>query len=298
MKKYSDKTRNFIISHSLGMKRLKTLLSLTLSLILALFAMMGHFWEVRNSDASEIAFLFFLILTPSFCLTFNYFLTLISKGLREFAQDRGFTLKTVGVVTFIVWLLMVIFFAQEVDCCAGVRAQDKALEYLIGTAFASLIIGVFLYSMAKWVLAGFKNDKIRCAIKTNFKNHKTDELVLALFQANGFLAQKKASEETNVGSVIFLYNKNQNSKEPQLREVIKINETTVGDKEYQELKDLMKSSEASYGLLISWGGFCKSVEYKARENPNIRLWTLDILAEKIQENYQKFPVEIQKKITF
>jgi restriction system protein len=65
----------------------------------------------------------------------------------------------------------------------------------------------------------------------------------------------------------------------------------------RELKGIMKDFGAEQGLLVSWGGFKRSVLSEARRAFfEIRLWDAGNLVEEVQQHYDQFPEGLKAEL--
>jgi restriction system protein len=59
----------------------------------------------------------------------------------------------------------------------------------------------------------------------------------------------------------------------------------------------MQTFKAEQGLLVSWGGFTKTVENESRLSFfSVRLWDASDLVEEVLRNYDKLPEELQTEL--
>jgi restriction system protein len=65
----------------------------------------------------------------------------------------------------------------------------------------------------------------------------------------------------------------------------------------RELQGVVRSFGADHGLFVSWGGFRSSVINEARRLYfEIRLWDGGDLVERVLENYDRLPDEVQAEL--
>lgn len=139
-------------------------------------------------------------------------------------------------------------------------------------------------------------NQISDIISMKFKGHELATLVASILETMGF--QTKTSSPGEDGGVDITASTGPlGLREPSICVQVKSHESPVGPGIYRELKGTMQSIGATNGLLISWGGFKRSVEREARKDAfRIQLWGPQELMGKLLQNYDKIDPEIKTKI--
>ena len=137
---------------------------------------------------------------------------------------------------------------------------------------------------------------IRVHIEENFAGHDLADIVEAILGAQGFECLK--SEPGADGGVDILAGHGKMGFErPRLCVQVKSSSSPADVKVLRELAGTMKNFNAESGLLVSWGGFKKSVIDEARRSFfELRLWTAERLIEAIQTHYEDFPDDLKAEL--
>lgn len=146
-------------------------------------------------------------------------------------------------------------------------------------------------------LETISNDQIRNYMVHKFKGHGLPRLVAEILKAQGYHvtvsppgADGGADIVAGMGPLGF--------DSPRIVVQVKSGEGPIDSKAVNELQGVIKNFQADHGLFISWGGFKKSIGPKEQGKLffEIRFWDGDDLIQKIQENYEAFPKEIQAEL--
>ena len=123
-------------------------------------------------------------------------------------------------------------------------------------------------------------------ISRKFKNHRMEDLVAEVLEAQGFEVQRNPSKGRDGGVDILAGKGTMGFDEPLLAVQVKSGDTPVNFDDYSKLKGVLQDFGASHGLFVSWGGFNSNVEKSARKDSFlIRLWNAEDLVREIQDVY-------------
>lgn len=114
-------------------------------------------------------------------------------------------------------------------------------------------------------LEQYARDQIRDYIARKFKGHELAQLVGDVLRAQGYKVQI-SPEEPDGGVDIFAGYGPMGSDSPRLLVQVKSGDTPVDVKVVRELKGVMESFSAEYGLIVAWGGYKGSVPKEAARN--------------------------------
>lgn len=136
-------------------------------------------------------------------------------------------------------------------------------------------------------------DQIRSFINQQFAGHRLQDLVAAIFQVEGYATV--VSPPGKDGGVDILAGKGLlGLEEPRICVQVKATSTPSGIDVVNSLLGVVASYGASYGLIVSMGGFTQDARKKAKEQFfKIRLWDSNDLINAILRNYHKLSDEIQ-----
>ncbi len=85
--------------------------------------------------------------------------------------------------------------------------------------------------------------------------------------------------------------------EPQICVQVKSQDSPIEVSVYRELRDKTNRMNATHGLLVSWGGFKKTVFNEAKDDVfKIKLWESKEVIEELLRNYTNLPAEIKALI--
>lgn len=142
-------------------------------------------------------------------------------------------------------------------------------------------------------LADYATTLIRTHIGQKFAGHKLADLVNAVLEAQGY--QTAVADPGPDGGVDIIAGRGPMGFDPpRLCVQVKSSTLPLDVKVLRELKGVMKDFGADQGLLVSWGGFKRTVLNEARRAYfEIRLWDASNLVESIQTHYEKFSDELR-----
>lgn len=145
-------------------------------------------------------------------------------------------------------------------------------------------------------LEGFAQDQIMTYIGRKFKGHELSRLVTSVLEAQGY--KTKMSPPGADGGVDIIAGRGAMGFDtPKLCIQVKSSDSPVDVKVLRELQGVMKNFGAEQGLLVSWGGFKKTVTIEAgRLFFEIRLWDSGDLVEVLLENYEHLPDELKAEL--
>ena len=136
-------------------------------------------------------------------------------------------------------------------------------------------------------------NQLRDYIYRKFKGHKLADLVAGILKAQGLKSEVSTPGPDGAVDITassgFL-----GLSEPRICVQVKSQESPVGVTVYRELRDKTHKMNATHGLLVSWGGFKKTVYSEAKDDVfKIRLWGSTELIEELLRNYANLPTEIK-----
>lgn len=139
-------------------------------------------------------------------------------------------------------------------------------------------------------------DQIMRHMEQHFKGHDLSRLVDAVLQTEGYIT--KFSPPGPDGGVDILAGRGALGFEgPKLCVQVKSSQSSSDVNILRSLKGTMQTFKADQGLLVSWGGFTKSLENEARLSYfSVRLWDANDLLEAIFKNYDRLPQELQNEL--
>lgn len=145
-------------------------------------------------------------------------------------------------------------------------------------------------------LARIARDQIAQHIEREFKGHAMARLVAAVLTAQGYTVHV-SPEGPDSGIDILAAPGPLGFGHPRICVQVKSGKTPVDRPTLDQLIGAMSNVDAEQGLLVSWGGFKRSVE---REAPgqffHVRLWDSDALVEQLLANYEKLPDDVRAEI--
>ncbi len=145
-------------------------------------------------------------------------------------------------------------------------------------------------------LAEYARDQIRSFLAQRFKGHDLARLVDEILQTQGY--RTELSPAGPDGGVDIIAGKGPMGFEaPRLVVQVKSSDAPADVRVLRELQGVMKSFGADRGLLVSWGGFKRSVYEESRKLFfEIRLWDADDLIEALTESYERLPDDLQAEL--
>lgn len=139
-------------------------------------------------------------------------------------------------------------------------------------------------------------DEILQRVGARFRGHELERLVEAILQAQGF-STERAPEGADGGVDIVGGKGPLGLESPRICVQVKSSDEPADVGVLRELQGVLSSFGAEIGLIISWGGFKRSVEREARRHFfKTKLWDADDLLEAVLENYDHLPEDIKKDI--
>jgi len=139
-------------------------------------------------------------------------------------------------------------------------------------------------------------DQIRSFINQQFAGHRLQDLVSAIFEVEGYATV--VSPPGKDGGVDILAGKGiLGLEEPRICVQVKATSTPSGIDVVNSLLGVVASYRASYGLIVSLGGFTQDARKKAKEQFfKVRLWDSNDLINATLRNYHKLNDDIQASL--
>jgi restriction system protein len=145
-------------------------------------------------------------------------------------------------------------------------------------------------------IASLARDRVVQKIERDFKGHELARLTGAILAAQGY--EVEVSPPGPDGGVDVLAGRGGLGLEApricvQVKSGVTVSDVTV----FRGLQGAMSSFSADYGLLVSWGGFTRSLQQEARQHHfKIRLWDQGDLVDALFDVYDKLPEATQAKL--
>ncbi|WP_236633542.1 restriction endonuclease [Exiguobacterium sp. SH4S7] len=145
-------------------------------------------------------------------------------------------------------------------------------------------------------LEAIGRDQIRILIEREFAGHRLQDLVAAILKVEGF--QPVVSPPGKDGGVDILAGKGVlGLEEPRICVQVKATVSPAGIDVINSLLGVVASYGATYGLVVSLGGFTKDARNKAKEQFfKVRLWDSDDLIEALLRVYDELDEEMQASL--
>jgi len=139
-------------------------------------------------------------------------------------------------------------------------------------------------------------DLILKRIGQKFKGHELARLVEAVLKAQGYITSR--SEPGPDGGVDILAGSGPLGFDPpRICVQVKSSASPVGVEVLRALQGTIQSFKAEQGLLVSWGGFKRTVLEEARRNFfTVRLWDSGALLNEILKYYDQFPDDLKAEL--
>lgn len=139
-------------------------------------------------------------------------------------------------------------------------------------------------------------DQIRSFINQQFAGHRLQDLVAAIFEVEGYATV--VSPPGKDGGVDILAGKGLlGLEEPRICVQVKATSTPSGIDVVNSLLGVVASYGASYGLIVSMGGFTRDARKKAKEQFfKVRLWDSNDFINATLRNYHKLSDDIQASL--
>jgi restriction system protein len=142
----------------------------------------------------------------------------------------------------------------------------------------------------------YARDQIRNFIGRRFRGHELARLVTVLLEAQGH--QTRMSPPGADGGVDIVAGRGAlGFDHPRICVQVKSSDGPANVNVLRELQGVVKNFGADHGLFVSWGGFNRVVEREARTLYfEIRLWDGEDLVERVLENYDRLPDDVQAEL--
>jgi len=192
--------------------------------------------------------------------------------------------------------LLYSFGAYMTFCEAHARNAEKRVLEVVEGKIARIDEGE---EEEKGVLRDIEDESVNQIIdyiSKKFKGHEFAALIASILKAQGF--NTKLSPPGPDGGVDITASKGAlGLLEPRICVQVKSSESTVGTDVYSQLKGKMSSLGATHGLLVSWGGFKKSIESESKNDTfKVKLWGPQEVLEQLFEVYPSIDSEIQASL--
>lgn len=136
-------------------------------------------------------------------------------------------------------------------------------------------------------------DQIRQYINQNFKGHDLTRLIEEVLKAQGFFT-KMMGMGPDGGVDILAGSGPMGFDNPKICVQVKSSDYPIDITVMRALRGTMQDVKATQGLLVSWGGFKRSILNEVKNNFfDIRLWDSEDIINVIQNNYDKLSESIQ-----
>ncbi|MET3575510.1 restriction endonuclease [Bhargavaea ullalensis] len=139
-------------------------------------------------------------------------------------------------------------------------------------------------------------DQILDYINRKFKGHNLTRLIEAILEAEGYITMQ--SDPGPDGGVDILAGSGpMGFDSPRICVQVKSSQSPVDVTVFRALQGSLNSFNADRGLLVSWGGFTRSVLSEARRHYfSIRLWDSGEVIEALLKNYSVLPDTLQAEL--
>jgi restriction system protein len=160
----------------------------------------------------------------------------------------------------------------------------------------SIPTGEFAEDDAPRDIIGFARDQVREHVGKVFHRRELERLVEAILIAQGYRTQR-AGSGADGGVDIVAGTGPLGFDNPRMVVQVKGGNSPVDVAVLRELRGTLSSFHANHALLVSWGGFTRSLIAEARRHFfEIRLWDSDDLLDTLMANYPALPVDIKAEI--
>ena len=142
----------------------------------------------------------------------------------------------------------------------------------------------------------YSTTQIRTFISQKFASHHFSDLVNAILEAQGY--KTEVSPPGPDGGVDVIAGRGPMGFDPpRLCVQVKSGSQQQDVKILRELNGVMKDFGADQGLLVSWGGFKRSVLAEARRRYfEIRLWDAGDVVDAVLRHYDQFPEDLKAEL--
>jgi restriction system protein len=142
----------------------------------------------------------------------------------------------------------------------------------------------------------FAKDQVLRHLSQRFKGHELARLVAAVLTAQG-MTTKVSAPGPDGGVDILAASGSLGFEPPKLCVQIKSSESPSDVTVFRSLVGTMQAYGADQGLLVSWGGFDKSVYQEAEKAFfRVRLWDASHLLNALFEHYDRLPEAIRAEL--
>jgi restriction system protein len=142
----------------------------------------------------------------------------------------------------------------------------------------------------------YARDQIRSFIGRRYRGHELARLVTELLKAQGY--QTRMSPPGADGAVDIIAGRGPlGFNSPRICVQVKSSGEPANVNVLRELQGVGRNIGADHGLFVSWGGFKQSVVNEARRlYCEMRLWDGGELVERLLENYDRLPDDVQAEL--
>jgi restriction system protein len=139
-------------------------------------------------------------------------------------------------------------------------------------------------------------DQILRHISQKFRGHELARLVEALLQSQGFFT-RRSDPGPDGGVDILAASGPMGFESPKMCVQVKSSDAPVDVNVFRSLVGTMESFRADQGLLVSWGGFKRSVFPEAGQQFfRVRLWDQGDILNALLKNYDRLPEDIRAEL--
>jgi len=139
-------------------------------------------------------------------------------------------------------------------------------------------------------------DQILEYISRKFRGHELALLVEALLQAQGMFT-RRSDPGPDGGVDILAASGPMGFESPKMCVQVKSSDASADVTVFQSLVGTMESFRADQGLLVSWGGFKRTVWQEAGQQFfRVRLWDQGDLLNGLLQHYDKLPESLQAEL--
>lgn len=139
-------------------------------------------------------------------------------------------------------------------------------------------------------------DEILQRISHKFRGHEFERLVETVLRAQGF-STERAPEGADGGVDIVAGKGSLGLEAPRICVQVKSSDDPADVSVLREMQGVLTTFGADLGLIVSWGGFKRSVLTESRRHFfRIRLWHASDVLTAVLENYERLPEDIQKDL--
>ena len=140
-------------------------------------------------------------------------------------------------------------------------------------------------------------NQLRDFISRRFKGHELARLVAGILEAQGLKIHTISPPGPDGAVDITASSGSIGLLAPKICVQVKSQDSPLAVTAYRELRDKTNRINATHGLLVSWGGFKKSIIAEAKDDVfKIMRWGSSELIEELLRNYENLPSEIKSAI--